>query len=165
VSAANTTHGATRGGTDAEYSAWQMMKRRCLNPRSRGYENYGGRGIAVCARWETSFEAFLADVGRRPSPDHSLDRFPDNDGDYEPGNVRWATSKEQCRNRRLTRFFEHAGESLTILEWSQRSGVPYRTLRSRLLDLGYAISDAIVPGDRREFNGRPKTLAEPGFRP
>ncbi len=82
-----------------EYRAWASMKQRCHNPRTPAYPNYGGRGIEVCQSWRDSFEAFLADVGLRPSPKHSLDRI-DNDGNYEPGNVRWANWDQQAANRR-----------------------------------------------------------------
>jgi hypothetical protein len=82
-----------------EYRAWQEMRRRCSAEHRRGYDNYGGRGIRVCAEWDASFETFLAHVGRRPSPHHSLDRI-NNDGHYEPGNVRWATPREQRANQR-----------------------------------------------------------------
>jgi hypothetical protein len=83
-----------------EYRIWSGMKSRCYNPKNKSYANYGGRGIRVCDRWLNSFEDFLADVGRRPSPAHSIDRYPDNDGDYRPGNVRWATAAQQAANKR-----------------------------------------------------------------
>lgn len=81
------------------------MKARCENPNSHRYYNYGARGIKVCERWSSSFTDFLEDItreiGLRPSPKHSLDRYPNNEtGNYEPGNVRWATAKQQANNRR-----------------------------------------------------------------
>lgn len=77
---------------------WVNMHDRCSNPNNHAYHNYGGRGIRVCDRWQ-NFETFVSDVGERPSPDYSLD-LKDNNGNYEPGNVRWATAKEQVNNRR-----------------------------------------------------------------
>lgn len=104
--ARNTRHGgAARGKQHPLYAIWQQMIKRCGNPRDRSWRWYGARGIKVCARWRGSFEAFLTDVGERPPgrngsrPLYTLDRI-NNDGDYEPGNVRWATESEQSRNRR-----------------------------------------------------------------
>lgn len=82
-----------------EYAAWGAMIQRCTNTRHPRWKHYGGRGIAICARWRHSFAAFLSDMGCRPTSDHTLDRR-DNDGNYEPSNCRWATWSEQRRNRR-----------------------------------------------------------------
>lgn len=81
-----------------EYRSWQMMKNRCLNPRAHDFVYYGGRGITICKKWRESFEAFLADMGRRPSALHTLDR-KDANKNYTPSNCRWATRQEQSRNR------------------------------------------------------------------
>ena len=94
----NHKHGAACDGAETpEYRAWVEMRRRCRDSNHIGYERYGGRGITVCERW-TDFEAFLADMGQKPTPTHSIDRR-DNDGNYEPGNVRWATPEQQQNNR------------------------------------------------------------------
>ncbi len=81
------------------YKTWTAMKDRCSNPKNKAYANYGGRGIAVCDRWMNSFESFYADVGDRPSDQHSIDRI-NNDGNYEPSNCRWATKSQQQSNQR-----------------------------------------------------------------
>jgi hypothetical protein len=83
-----------------EYRTWLGMKTRCFNPRVKEYPRYGGRGIGMCERWRVSFPNFLSDMGFRPSAKHSIDRFPDNNGNYEPGNCRWATAKQQQSNTR-----------------------------------------------------------------
>jgi hypothetical protein len=95
-----TTHGHCVGYRfSPTYGTWAAMRKRCENESHDRYKYYGGRGIRVCDRWK-SFENFLADMGPKPTPQHSIDRFPDNDGNYEPGNCRWATSSEQARNQR-----------------------------------------------------------------
>lgn len=107
------------GCTDtAEYRIWTNIKTRCLNHRNVRYALYGGRGITICDRWKHSFAAFLADVGRRPSSAHSLDRVDNNRG-YEPGNIRWATSVEQNNNRRDNVLIECRGRTQTLAAWSR----------------------------------------------
>ena len=97
-------HGATTSTNKSkEYKAWQDMKSRCHNPNSCNYKNYGGRGITVCQEWRDSFEAFLSHIGYAPEGNRmSIDRI-NNDGNYEPGNVRWATPYQQVMNRRITK--------------------------------------------------------------
>lgn len=107
ATARRTTHGDTSRADGRklppEYIAWTSMKNRCTNEKCGHYGNYGGRGISVCEQWTQSYEVFLAHVGRRPSAEYSLDRYPDNDGNYEPGNVRWATRKQQRANQRRSK--------------------------------------------------------------
>ena len=96
TSIAHTTHGHSKR---TEYTIWSGIKGRCFNPKNPVYQYYGGRGIIVCERWRFSFENFFEDMGQRPSLDFSLDRIDPN-GNYEPGNCRWATMKEQQNNKR-----------------------------------------------------------------
>lgn len=95
ASESTSTHRLTKS---PEYRSWASMIARCENPKYHHFHRYGGRGIRICERWRNSFELFLSDMGPRPSLKHSLDR-KDNDGNYEPGNCRWATAKEQRLNR------------------------------------------------------------------
>lgn len=114
----------------AEHRIWSGMKQRCENPNDPSYAHYGGRGIAVCPEWR-SFEQFLADMGRRPSLKHSLDRIDNNKG-YSKENCRWATSSEQNRNHRRNRRLTFNGETLHILDWAQRLGLTQQALQGRL---------------------------------
>ena len=124
---AGRTHGLSHSGT---YGSWVAMKCRCTNSKHVAYKHYGGRGIAVCARWFESFENFLADMGDRPLG-FTLDRI-NPDGDYEPGNCRWVLPKIQGNNRRSNRLLNHHGISLTLSEWADLTGLKKTTLRERL---------------------------------
>lgn len=137
-----TTHGLA-GRVDApEYQIWQAMKNRCYNGKMQSYKDYGGRGIEVCERWRESFTAFIEDMGRRPSAEHSIERR-NNDGNYEPSNCFWATRLEQGRNKRNNRFIEHEGVTRTIAEWGRILGVNDDKLRSRL-DRGWDVARTLT---------------------
>ena len=103
----------------AEYRAWGHIKSRCYNPNVYNYNNYGGRGIAMCDRWLNSFENFLLDMGDRPSAKHSIDRINSN-GDYEPSNCKWSTTKEQSRNLRTNHWIKYDGERLILSDWANK---------------------------------------------
>lgn len=115
----------------AELQAWSDMKGRCNNPTYKAYSRYGGRGIKVCEQWINSFETFIADVGLRPSPKHSLNRI-DNDGNYEPANVSWAMDDfEQMNNTRRNKTVIIDGEVLTYSQASRKYGIHRHTIRDR----------------------------------
>lgn len=111
------------------YSTWQNMRSRCRNPNNPYFRNYGGRGIAICDRWE-SFRAFAEDMGPRPEG-HTMDRI-DNDGDYTPENCRWASKRDQARNQRKTLFVEIDGERHCVQDLADRYGVAPSTITRRL---------------------------------
>lgn len=112
-------------------AAWRLMLKRCCDPTDPGYANYGARGIGVCASWHASFDAFLADMGRRPSSAHSLDRR-DNNGSYDGVNCRWATRTEQARNKRDNVRIEFNGLTRTAVEWSLITGLSQSAIIRRL---------------------------------
>jgi hypothetical protein len=125
-----------------EYSIWLGIIQRCCNPNQEGYKKYGGRGITICDRWLNSFEAFFADMGLRPSPEHSIDRFPDQGGPYSPGNCRWATRKQQANNMRTNVILEYKGERHTLTEWADIKGIPRSVLRTRY-SRGWSVAEAL----------------------
>jgi len=139
--AEKTVHGMTRCPS---WRSWAAMLYRCQDPNN-GY--YGGRGIAVCDRWRESFENFYADMGDKPEG-LSLDRI-DNDGNYEPGNCRWATRTEQCNNQRSNRMLVLDGRSQTLAEWSKELGVNVSAIRRRLIR-GWSIKDALTTPVRHQ---------------
>jgi hypothetical protein len=117
------------------------MKGRCERPSCTGYARYGGRGIRVCAEWSASFEAFMRDMGPRPSDVHSIER-KDNDGNYEPGNCVWATRTEQNRNQARNRMVTVDGVTKPAAEWEDEAGLRRSRVRHRL-ELGWSPSDAV----------------------
>jgi hypothetical protein len=114
----------------AVYRAWGHILNRCMNPKNQAYPRYGARGITVCERW-FSFENFFADMGPKPSPQHSIDRI-DNDGPYSPENCRWATWIEQQNNRRGTRPLTFNGATHTVADWVRITGLSRRCIDERL---------------------------------
>lgn len=114
-----------------EYAIWKSMRQRCNNGRGRDKIHYQDRGIKVCDRWNTSFENFLEDMGRRPEGRYSIDRI-DVNGDYEPNNCRWADDKTQANNTTRNHFITHNNETLTVSQWADKIGIPYKTFRSRM---------------------------------
>lgn len=129
---ATATHGETRDRKlSPEYQAWKNLKSRCLNPKRSDYHHYGGRGITVCGTWVSSFDAFLEDVGRRPSGIHTLERI-NNDKNYEPGNCRWATRREQAKNRRSNVWVTLDGTTRCLSDWAAFLEISYLTVWKRL---------------------------------
>jgi hypothetical protein len=140
------THGNARlGKVTREYQTWVRMIDRCENANYKDFHRYGGRGITVCERWRESFEAFLADMGERPSDDHSIDRFPDTNGNYEPSNCRWATKKEQANNRRSNVKHLVNGQMLCVPDIAKILNVPesllYKWIRRHGSEKGIAMAD------------------------
>ncbi len=134
----------------AEYAVWHHMKQRCYDKNYPSYSEWGGRGIKVCERWRESFENFLADMGERPSKDHSIDR-KDNDGDYEPGNCRWATRQQQHRNKRNTRSLTLDGETKTIGEWAEVTGLSTSLIWVRVFQNGWTPERALRTIPKKQF--------------
>lgn len=153
-----TSHGATRGKqVSPEFRSWESMIRRCCDPRVAHYPRYGGRGISVCEKWREGFANFYADMGRRPSPKHSLDRI-DNDGNYEPGNCRWATWSEQRRNRPDCHWVDWDGEVITLQDACDRVGLIDVTVHGRLRR-GWSLQRALSTPTRGALDPSPLTMA------
>lgn len=125
----------------ATYNAWAAMIQRCRNPENPSFKNYGSRGIAVCVRWMT-FENFSKDMGVRPK-NRSLDRI-DNNGNYEPGNCRWATSVQQRQNTTKTRRFTICGFSGCMSELARHFSINLRTVHNRIDRLGWSVDKAFI---------------------
>lgn len=141
-------HGHSTGGKASRtYSTWRSMKMRCLNPNHPGFPQYGGRGITICERWVESFQSFLEDMGERPAG-MTLDRYPDVNGNYEPGNVRWATARDQQNNRRYTVVIEHNGIRKALTEWAEDRGITAESLYKRIHNYGWSAEKALETPNR-----------------
>lgn len=143
----NYRHGAAKkGAVTRTYKKWLRMNSRCFNPAYALYHRYGGRGITVCDRWR-DYANFLEDMGEAPIG-KSLDRYPNKDGNYEPGNCRWATDTEQGRNRSITLNLTLNGVTKTVKEWADERGLNYKALWSRL-NRGLSVEEALDPNKRK----------------
>lgn len=141
-----TVHGKCK---TKEHRHWLHIKERCTNPNCKGYKNYGGRGIAVAEEWANDFQSFYSHISSLPhfgEQGYSLDRI-DNNGNYEPGNVRWATKAEQSNNKRTNHLVAAFGETHTMKEWAEITGLNYSTLRARLRR-GETSEEALRPFER-----------------
>ncbi len=130
------------------YPAWQSMIQRCINPNNKDYPSYGGRGIAVCKRWR-KFENFLEDMGEHPGKEYSIDRIDNNKG-YCKSNCRWATKKQQMRNKRDSYLITHEGKIQLLIEWAEDFNIPYKTLWDRIQKLGWSIERALTEPVRKQ---------------
>lgn len=139
------THGYSTGGPSRTYTSWVQMWQRCANPKAPNFPRYGGKGIMVCPRW-WEFENFLADMGDRPEG-KSLDRFPDKNGNYGPGNCRWATAKEQSANRnpspKRKPLITFNGESHSLADWGLVLGGKRSFIANRL-NRGMSVEQALA---------------------
>lgn len=129
---ARATHGhARKGAWTKVYRTWYSIRQRCNNPNTVGWKYYGGKGVRVCARWD-SFEAFLADMGEPPTSKHSIDRIKNELG-YSPENCKWATKLEQDNNRTSNVLITYGGRTQNVKQWSDELSIKYATLYRRLV--------------------------------
>jgi len=126
-----------------EYKSYKKMIERCYTETADNFKYYGGRGIKVCDRWLESFENFFADMGLKPSPKHSIDRFPDKKGNYEPSNCRWATQKEQANNTTRNVVYEYQGKSMNQSQWAEYLGVSREKISRHIKDNNVTIGQIV----------------------
>lgn len=134
------THGLSKS---LEYKSWSHMKERCYNIKCKKYPSYGARGIKICDRWRNSFENFLQDMGLKPGKEYTIER-KDNNSDYSPNNCKWATPKEQARNKRGNKTITFNNKSQTIIEWSEELGIHKDVLYQRLNRLKWSVEKAFT---------------------
>lgn len=149
----STTHGMSGS---SELEIWEGMRARCYNKNKKSYKNYGGRGIKVCDRWNgpEGFKNFMSDMGPRPSSTHSIDRHPNQNGNYEKSNCRWATPVDQGRNTRRNVRYAFNGESKTVGEWAEVVGISQHVLKDRICRYGWSVGRALTTANAgRGANG------------
>ncbi len=145
-------HGHTRNGRPSPtWHSWASMRQRCSYPKARCYEDYGGRGIKVCARWEDSFENFLSDMGEKPRG-YVLDRI-DNDGNYKPSNCKWSSTRESSRNKRSAVRIEYKGETKCLKDWCSSLNLDYQAVYKRLNNYCWPVDEAF---ETKVSRGNPK---------
>lgn len=132
------THGLSGS---PEHRIWKNMHTRCYNKENPAYFRYGGRGIVMCERWKNSFQNFLDDMGKRPTPTHSIDRI-DNDGIYSPKNCRWATRKEQASNYSRNRHITYKGKTKILQVWVDELGLSYLKIYKRIVMRNWDVARA-----------------------
>ena len=145
--ARSTIHGHApswgHGKRSKTHRIWTQMRNRCHSAWHPDFPQYGACGISVCDRWFNSFEAFLEDMGECPGSEYSIDRYPNNKGNYEPGNCRWATMRQQSRNRRTNHLVSINGETHCIAEWLEHFGIKKLTYYSRVR-YGWSVVKALT---------------------
>jgi hypothetical protein len=146
VEGPRTKHVPTHHSKRPEYNSWLNMIDRCYNPNSKCYAYYGGHEppVTVCKRWRDSFESFFTHVGPRSEGCTSIDRWPDNDGNYEPGNVRWATAEDQARNRRDNLYVTYKGRKTLLRDLARHTKVSYNVLYYRIRTKGWDVMRAVT---------------------
>jgi hypothetical protein len=150
------THGdARRGAATTEFVTWRCMIGRCTTPTNDDFHHYGGRGIKVCERWINSYPNFLADMGRKPTPKHSIER-KDANGDYEPLNCIWALQVDQVRNRRNTLRVEFKGRTMSLADAAEQAGFTRNLVYVRISKLGWSAEQALTTRRLEYGERRPK---------
>lgn len=155
----NVRHGHSPAhSSTSEYRAWRSMKDRCANPKNKAFHRYGGRGIKVCKRWR-KFENFFADMGKKPSIVHSLDRIKNNKG-YNPVNCAWRTPREQQNNKRSNKLISFEGLKLTLAQFARRLKLPKHVVYMRYKN-GWSIAEIAATPLLDKKNQKPRVQIKP----
>lgn len=157
-------HDQHKSSYTPEYNSYHNMKQRCLNPTNPSYSYYGGRGIKICKRWledGKGFSNFLEDMGRKPGPSYSIDRYPNQDGNYEPSNCRWADTIQQRRNTKRIVEFTYKGQTKLVADWAKELGINSGTLLHRVKS-GRSTRD-VISKDRLKSRGEPPRKIQDEF--